>query len=197
MAVVSIHRNTGWWSTKKLIWKENANLGKEMPTEHRHEGRCGQYTCLSGPKKMANFSHKSWVDSVFLILITCTIWYSCKWYQTTGNIFVNIGVMSTSIDKIVKISGSLAIFKILENTENSLTKVELSHQKHLPNPPIQLHLQIWQIFGSVGKLRLKMARKHKFGECSLPAHFLAACWFPIGSSTGGYRWRVPPFHQIR
>ena len=50
--------------------------------------------------------------------------------------------MSTSMDKIVEISGSLAIFKILENTENSLIQVELSHQKHLPDSPIQLHLQI-------------------------------------------------------
>ena len=61
-----------------------------------------------------------------MVLIIWTILCSCKWYQSTGNIFTNIGVMSKSMLKIEEISGSLPIFLILENIENSLTEVEFS-----------------------------------------------------------------------
>ena len=61
-----------------------------------------------------------------MVLIIWTILCSCKWYQSTGNIFINIGVMSKSMLKIEEISGSLPIFLILENIENSLTEVEFS-----------------------------------------------------------------------
>ena len=63
----------------------------------------------------------------FMVLIIWTILCSCKWYQSTGNIFIDISVMGKSMEKIVEISGSLPIFKILENIENSFTEVNSSH----------------------------------------------------------------------
>ena len=98
----------------------------------------------------------------FMILIRCTILYTSKWYKSTGNIFVNIGGMRRNMEKLEKNSESWRLLYILESTENFSAQADFSHQKYLPFPPIKLPLKIGRILGSVGKLCLKMASKHKF-----------------------------------
>ena len=98
----------------------------------------------------------------FMILIRWTISYACKWYTTTEHIFVNIGVMGRNMEYLQKIPSLWGFLNILESTENFLAQVDFSHQKYLPFPPIKLPLKIGRILGSVGKLCLKMASKHKF-----------------------------------
>ena len=72
-------------------------------------------------------NHDMTID--FIIAIICTILYTCKWYQSTGNIFLNIGVMSKNMDKIVENAEYLTLLWILKSIENSLRQVDSSHQK--------------------------------------------------------------------
>ena len=65
---------------------------------------------LVGRRKWQIFTTFHEMTVYLMILIKCTVLYSCKWYQSTGNIFTNMGVMSKSMDKIVETSGSLTVF---------------------------------------------------------------------------------------
>ena len=98
----------------------------------------------------------------FMILIRWTISYICKWCKSTGHIFVNIGVISRNMENLQKILSLWCFLYILENIDNFLMQVDFSHQKYSLFSPIWSLLNWGQIFGSEGKLCLKMASKHKF-----------------------------------
>ena len=98
----------------------------------------------------------------FMILTIWTILYSWNWYQSTRNIFVNIGIMSRNMEYLQNILSLWGFLKILENIDNFLRQMDSSHQKYSLFPFIWSLLSGGKILGSVGKLCLKMASKHKF-----------------------------------
>ena len=108
---------------------------------------------------------------------------------------VNIRIMSKSMHKIVEASGFLTVLQILEGIKNSLMQVEFSQWKNQLFPSVWLPLKIGEIFGSVRKLCLKMASKHKFAL--FPPLFRPPTGSQLGPPLAGITCGGPPSHQIR
>ena len=115
-----------------------------------------------GHTKWQIFSIKHQMTGYFMILIRRTISYTCKWYTITEHILVNIGIMSRNMEYLQNILSLWGFLKILENIDNFLRQMDSSHQKYSLFPFIWSLLSGGKILGSVGKLCLKTASKHKF-----------------------------------
>ena len=139
----------GWPSQRQpprfldLLKKFYYFFGDSCP-QHRKKERKGLDKCVDATNILVWVGRTKWQIfttnhemTVYLInAIICTILYACKWYQSTGNSFVNIGNMSTNMEKLQTNSEFPTVLWILESIDKCLTQMDFSYKKYLPFPPI-------------------------------------------------------------